>query len=275
MKTKHNVFVPVGSQQEAEMQRSILHLMRYTVQYDFGGHKNTYLRFNLANQFIFASTNVGLTQVTFGELIDILSKPEKIAVKVENELQVRAICNFKCWEYKKTAFIGKEDCVIYVEDDSFGYNRLTDHNQQELDRFTIIPFQDFAKEHNINVPLLISEDNVELFEGDAFFFARYCCNRKIWYLDYHDDKISEEEDEHEYVLAKETPQQTEYDKYFSTKESALKWIEEQKPTSIGLTLDNGAEATVFDIGQVNFDKPRSFLLKSDIQAIAKAMEELK
>lgn len=345
MKTKHNVFVPVGSQQEAERMEKVLKAMGEKLEDYFWSKPNNFCKENylyLYNDFkwVVWKNKPNKKKVTFGELIDILSKPdfylyleeakqkypkgtkfkqmtskqhitssgefeigeygvtkavydkvnynfvfkhnnegvewaeivtEKIAVKVENEREFKALMNY----YDET-FGGVFLSQAYVPNSS-GQTFIAfqkDYLQLEikcnygftLDKYNFngVTFHDFAKEHNIKVPLIISQDGVELFEGDSYH--RVYFNSKKWIYNMYWNNLEEDN----FII-------TDPDKFkaFSTKESALKWIEDQKPTSIGLTLDNGSKATVFDIGQVNFDKPRSFLLNSDIQAIAKAMEDLK
>lgn len=94
------------------------------------------------------------------------------------------------------------------------------------DFYKIIPFQDFAKEANIKVPVFImkSEDGQSLYEGDKYYRAEFIKGK--WELSYFRGEIytglTEKTD---YVV--HSPEES---KAFSTKESAEKWIlENNKP----------------------------------------------
>lgn len=105
--------------------------------------------------------------------------------------------------------------------------------------YTAVSFQDFAKEHNIRIPLLVSEDGVDLFEGDVYFNVQLVGgNNKKWKL------ISEIpstglNDKH-FVF--HTPNEG---KAFSTKQAALYWIEEaNKPKEIIVSPNSNYPITV-------------------------------
>jgi len=77
----------------------------------------------------------------------------------------------------------------------------------------------------VKLPLLTSEDGVDLYEKDSIFIA--VKRDEKWMLDWHAD---EAEDNEQFELTDNGKFiSTEKEKYFSTKESALKWVEEQKP----------------------------------------------
>lgn len=270
MKTKHNVFVPVGSQQEAEMQHSVLKAMKQPIYSGKGFDNPNYLYFwSECNEWYFMEGNVpkNLTQITFGELIDILSKPEKIAVKLENEREFKALMKY----YDGLGFEPYSDIVIEgfkngEAVDYHNYYRNTTIEIQEIDGYKIIPFQYFAKEHNIKVPVLISQDGKELFEGDGYHSVYFNSKQAIWVYNMFWSKLEIDD----CVITN-----PDIFKAFSTKESALKWIEEQKPKSVEYVSDFGIKCQISkEESLLNCGCGCFSLTNKDIQAISKAMEDL-
>ena len=99
--------------------------------------------------------------------------------------------------------------------------------------YKIITFADFAKEHNIKLPILTSEDGVDLYEDDEYFRV---------YKEY--DKWQLSKGTFPTYSEMTAINANERCKAFHTKEAALKWIEEQKPKEILLFEDTPAPTTV-------------------------------
>jgi len=164
-------------------------------------------------------------------------KVEKVAVKVSTRQQAMAICKYKGWEYPKTAFIGKCDCVIYL-DNEFHYNKLEDEQKYPSNGYTIIDFDFWAAQNGIETTMLImvSEDGIEMFVG-----SKYCMLRKgmkDYYLLEHMDhstgsNIFEFPSGYKHTLPFTEPENI---KVFSTLEAANSFIDKMKPKDI--TLDS-------------------------------------
>lgn len=99
--------------------------------------------------------------------------------------------------------------------------------------YKIIPFQDFAAEAGIEVPVfaMTSEDNVPLYVGDKYSHAYYSDVSAKWMLGISNSVFSNDS------KAVSTPDQV---KAFSTKEAAEKWIEQTNiPQQIRIEGDGG------------------------------------
>lgn len=180
----------------------------------------------------------------------------KIAVLVTTEKEVNAICKFKAWSYPVTAWLGKCDCVVYLDGPFLEYNKLSEHNEQDLENYKLIPFDEFAEEHRIKLPLITSEDGFDLYIGSKYFTVR------IFDLKYSKDTPYLLSDEDEIIYH---PDQY---KAFSTKQAALSWIEAQKPKTY--ELDCGI---ISDKG-LAIRNGLTFLNKVEIEVIAKYIQEL-
>ena len=119
----------------------------------------------------------------------------------------------------------------------------------------------------VKLPLLTSEDGVDLYEKDSIFIA--VKRDEKWMLDWHAD---EAEDNEQFELTDNGKFiSTEKEKYFSTKESALKWIEEQNPKET--FLEYGAYKFTIKKDSVNVSHGDSDT-DIDIEAIYNAWQEL-
>lgn len=117
--------------------------------------------------------------------------------------------------------------------------------------YTIVSFQDFAKEVGIEVPKLImkSEDGVDLYEGNYYHRAYKSPSCANW--NYNGFWKGLEAD----CYGIQKPEEF---KIFSTKQAALKWIEKQnKPKSKTLPLYFGQEAII------NLDKSEVRIMDGD------------
>jgi len=147
----------------------------------------------------------------------------KIAVKVENEKEFHALMKYYDGLGKKLNN-GLKPLAFEVRKINFPMFVMTDDltfcdadGLEEI--YSESSFTEFAKEHNIKLPLLKSEDGVWLYEGDEYHEAllengifRYCKGSNH-FLNIEARAIT-------------IPNES---KAFSAKQSALEWIEAQKP----------------------------------------------
>lgn len=92
---------------------------------------------------------------------------------------------------------------------------------KECPDYQIIPFADFAEEHNIKLPLLKSADGIDLYEDDPYVMVKNIpATNNEWKITREDVKLKETHfpiTDPADCLA------------FSTKQAALDWIEAHKP----------------------------------------------
>jgi hypothetical protein len=202
----------------------------------------------------------------------------KIAVKVENEKEFKALMKYyyslgwkwndKCSPLDPSGKYQSTDTNIIQFNDKFVHIGTL---KFPIADYQIIPFSDFAKEHSIKLTLIISEDGVDLYEGDRYFMFDY------------DEGVNGNFDgfRGEGFKATYFPLKG-YDKQpaiFSTKESALKWIEEQKPKRN--YLSGGEVYFEIEENSIKFlSKLKEtthaihFLTKHDLELINNAIKEL-
>lgn len=190
--------------------------------------------------------------------------PQKTAVKVKNEKEYYSLMNYyensgrKLLNGRKSTDFSYEGfSIIYVDvkDLSFLYP------QDDIEDYDIIPFPDFAKEHNIKLPLIKSENGVWLYDGDNHYST--CVNDCNVYPKYGVLTLNNN------CVCVVEPEKY---KAFSTREAAENWIEAHKPKEKKIKIGS-VECTVTKNG-VSFDKSVQFLMDSSIQQIINAMEEL-
>lgn len=210
----------------------------------------------------------------------------KIAVKVENEKEFKALMKYydslgySDWDEDKPLSIEyplyyNEDIVSFEDRFVFPSNGVCKAyiknvgTKYDPNTYQIIPFADFAKEHNIKLPLITSEDGVDLYEGDEYH-SIWIDGNKLWH---YDDKYNNFKDSNPTIFL------IEWDRYkaFSTKQAALSWIEAHKPKSIkvnltGLTIP--AEIGEHGITVNLNDGNKLWLSVIDINTVNKHMEEL-
>lgn len=215
---------------------------------------------------------------------------DKVAIQVNNEREFKLLMEhyenkgFKSHATHKifldtynitSSFSEVPTAVSYCE--YFGHSKLSYWKENE---WKIILFTEFAKEVGITPPLFImkSEDGVDLYEGDKFWIAEKVSDK--WYLDRHYDGG----DEHEFKFSSnyKTAQvvaKPEYNKPFSTREAAEKWIEEQnKPKEIVIGYSEvDPYATVYK-DQVHFTRKSDLVIYEftgeEIEQIYKAYQSL-
>lgn len=213
--------------------------------------------------------NIGRYVYRSGEWAEIVNP--KIAVKVENEKEFKALMKYYDsmeWESKnliELSFIHKYgwNDVITFHDDFFAHPNVEDN-------YEIIPFYEFAEQHGIKLPLLVSEDGVVLYEGDIY----YCV-----YLTGGNWELMNNNKERTSVLsemANVIMMPTHY-KAFSTKQAALDWIEAQKPKEKEIWLfDKGQKALITkeNIILLRNGSYKIVLRHSDIEDILHAIKSL-
>jgi len=101
------------------------------------------------------------------------------AVRIKNKKEQVAIEKYLKAEHNDTvdfpAYVYPNDLVLKY----FSWDTDCEPHRE------IIPFSEFSKEHNIKLPLITSEDGVDLYEGDYCYVAVFRCNK--WFLDDHSD----------------------------------------------------------------------------------------
>lgn len=258
--------VPCTSKKELKIIKGIVRVFRpYTVTdenaYWFKGCK--YIVFD--EEFLSVTIpSIDRTEITFRQLIDLLieesKQPEKIAVMVENETERDLVSKF----LKPVFNYGFDKYPAYIMTDQQGF--WSNKERTRKFGYKIIPFSDFAKQHNIRVPLLTSEDGVELFEGDEYYY--------VWK---QNGKGFELLRDNTYKLEINNIKDFKHEnnKAFHSKENAFKWIEEQnKPKEVELKISNSSITAIITKDEVyNIDNLKC-LEYSDIKEILKTMEEL-
>jgi len=201
------------------------------------------------------------------------AKPlEKIAVKVENEKEFNALMkyydslgwNSRLGNSPLSFCINQNDGMVSFEQ-GFCFPSISSENLEDIksweylnpNNYQIIPFTDFAKDKVIKVPLIVSEDGVELFEGDEFWHV--CVGDNSSSLGHYNPI--------ELNGLVGTPK-AENGKFFSTKQAALDWIESQKPKTIDLPFGEVSKSVIrFYVNPTQLDKSR-------LELILKTMNEL-
>lgn len=307
MKTKEQVYVKINSPKEAKDAKRILKALGEEVYSSY--YVNNYLSeqdhliFRKQQQWVCVGdiSDDGIkTEVTLKELIQIIAnentktedKPKsildgKVAIQVNNEREFKLLMehyenkgwstsNYRYYEFNK--FSEYKDNFHFMTTELY----VTDNG------YTIVPFEDFAKEVDIEVPKFImkSEDGVDLYIGDKFYHIKLTTNGWAMntLLNYDDNAFTiNKEFNH---LVKIMPQ---FNKAFSTrqsaeqfiKENALKWIEEQnKPKEIEVplyfmnqtaTVTANCEVHISDTRDITYAK----LSHGDIHDIQNAINKLK
>jgi len=180
----------------------------------------------------------------------IPSEPEKTglldgkcAIQVNNEREFKLLMEYYYYIKQWTYFDGEMEtrnmkfptCVYYKDK----YARSSESNAIDHG-YTIIPFEGFAKEKGIDVPVYImdSEDGVPLYCGDNAHavYRKYegGKNQGDWY---YDGRIPLKSGIQYTFMEIESVDKS---KAFSTKEAAEKWVEEQnKPKEVVVKLHGG------------------------------------
>lgn len=217
------------------------------------------------------STDAGVTVFDGHKWAEIVPEKKsildgKVAIQVQNEREFKLLMEHyesKGWKWRDQSnyktVITEEHFHTDVDRNIIQYNdkcvwmeRInSDEYNCEKAGYTIIQFSDFAKETGIEVPVFImkSEDGVDLYEGDKFWWAELInfVKRDEWVLAYHEDSG----DKHQFVFKfnfsdSKVVTNHKQNKAFSTKQSAEKWIAEMnKPKFITVSKDSPFEVDVW------------------------------
>lgn len=235
---KENIYVKCSSQNDADFyEKTLLSLNeKISDMYEWNLHKTDrgglyfsadFNRWAIATSFGAGSTQPNhREQITFGQLIDLLNEPKKIAVKVENQKEFKALMKYcdslgyRGMSEISYVFDERWMCIEYVD----GFTKFNPAHYINREDYQIIPFAEFAEEKGIKLPLITTLDGRELFESDEYWSANNLYG--TWVLS-NDSKS----DKGPYKLCRNSSDITNPDdhKPFSTKEAALSWIEAQKP----------------------------------------------
>lgn len=223
--TKENVYVKVESKEQAEMYKTVLKSLKQAICIGFYEDESETNSMQESLVFKLGKFTVGnkpdsRKKVSFGQLIDIITRPEKIAVRVESEKEFKALMRFydsKGWEsYGNLKPLDFPYAYEFITFENGFYNGVLD---ELISTHKIIPFSDFAKEHNIKMPIITTVDGVDLFEGDNYFMAKciQSTNNK-WILTVFNAYMR---------IGSFAITDPDHCKAFSTKQAAENWIEEQ------------------------------------------------
>jgi hypothetical protein len=241
---KENVKVKINSQAEASALKTILDkLGEGTDKYFFGMYTDDMhlIVDSQTKDWILVNPNHSSldskTDISLKELLALLSsKPASIlngkcAIQVNNEREFKLL--MENYESKGWKWEGGEIPTEWMHVDRFpvnvdyadGFTRTSNIAYHSTTGYIIIPFADFAdfaNEVGITVPVFVmkSEDGVDLYDGDDFYYA-YRDEAEQWRYQQPSRKILPQEASAKHL------------KMFSTKEAAEMWIAEQnKPKEI-------------------------------------------
>lgn len=282
---KQNVYVPIANKKEAKRAKAVLEALDVPIAngvfFDVNredypcvlGFDRTHLDVLLCH---YHHRIASRTKITLKQLIELLvseqKDPEKIAVRVDNEKEFNALMKYYDslgWKWESGLSPLEYECKIYFpslviyEDNFLSMNRV----YAQYEGYKIIPFSDFAKEHDIRVPLLVSEDGVELFEGDravTVVVSDLRIGNSDWYVH---NKFEPEERDDNY-------------KYFSTKKAALDWIEAQNRKEVIISPNSTYPLIVtknkasIDVSKKPTPDGNIDINKDELYQALKAMEEL-
>lgn len=241
---KEQIYVPIGSEKEAKRAKAVLEAMGevidesyFRISYD-ENEGGLYFNEKYKTWVIAISFRSVRTKTTLKNLIELLvseQKPaEKIAVRVDNDKEFNALMKYydslgwKSYAGKKSSEVVENDFPSYI-DFHDKHDRTRSEELQKNVGYKIIPFSDFAKEHNIRVPIGVTHDGIDVYKGDVL-----CC------VNIHHNKLGNDR----YVASSSSEVETNTHHYFSTRQAALDWIEAQKPKVIEHTLCFGGIASV-------------------------------
>lgn len=269
---KQNIYVQIDSFDEFEKFRKVLNSLGFRVWGGYGGVPfDKYLRFDYHKRLGVHSTNLGFEKITFGQLIDLLNEPKKIAVRVENEKEFKALMKYydslgwKSWNDHDIERSHNAGEAIDFHDNY----RSAIIEIQEMDRYQIIPFSEFAEKHNIKLPLITSEDGVDLYEDSDIHIVWK--DGSGWEFD-NSHKGFKSDDGGWYVNPEIVQPER---KIFSTKQAALDWIEAQKPKEIQYVSEFGIKCQITkEETLLNCSCGCFSITKKDIEEINKALKEI-
>lgn len=150
----------------------------------------------------------------------------KIAVKVENEKEFKALMKYcDSLGYDSQNGHNLEYQHKYGKNEIIAFHTHFFANPTPSENYQIIPFSGFASEHNIKLPLLTSEDGVDLYEGDKYILVGII--KDNWIILSFSAILKD--------YAKVIRESKNYKSFFD-KQAALDWIEAQKPKEIRINI---------------------------------------
>ena len=192
------------------------------------------------------------------------------SIKISNEkeyLSMQKFCKENRYYYSDSSWNSWTNENVFF---NLGDSSITIKPSQNY----VVNFQDFAKEHGIKMPLLVSEDNVPLFEGDKYYYA---INHFGKWISSGGACVLFDKGECGVLTIPETH------KAFSTKKAALEWVKKHnKPKEIEIYFPScnsefyakvSKEQISFHhkkLGELSINKLRP----SDIQTISNALKQL-
>lgn len=181
--------------------------------------------------------------ITFKELLTLIVKEEKpglldgkCAIQVNNEREFKLLMQHyesKGWKSTRSTSHYKpaiHEAIDYHDDYFWDEAKV----QKEHYGYKVIPFDTFAAELGIKVPVLVmkSTDGVDLYEGDYQYVANQHEDNQ-WFLLTNCRPIMKGDETSTWL------------RVFSTKEASEKWIEEQnKPKELIVSEDSQYPAIV-------------------------------
>lgn len=282
---KTEIYVPIANKKEAKQAKAVLKALGENVRSDF--FTNTIpschgITMYYSNGWVLGMG--GLREITLKQLIELLVsesatvdvracglhyaedsvKPiEKIAVKVENQKEFKALIKY----YDSLGYtpFSENTIAMHRTGESVEFNdkyRSTRDYLNEAGGYKIVTFSNFAAEHNIKLLVLTSEDGVDLYEGDEFTLAFEYNGRRFIYGKY---KVTEYSEPKTDIIIKK----------FSTKQAALDWIEAQKPKTLSHRFNPSCNVIVDAKGvDINDEGLGIRLTNGQIHKIKTMMEEL-
>lgn len=228
---KQEIYVPIANKKEAKQLKAMLEKLSAEV-----------VSVREAVAMLVEDRKLALEQIEISKS----NVEEKIAVRVENEKEFNALMRYydslgynaksgrKTTELSYITFSDLKPSILVAISDgililpNFDGYKIQGTEDYNPDNYKIIPFSEFAKEHGIKVPLLVSEEGVEIFEGDTIV----CVNKEKCYIGNDAWPVRRSSDFLPYML------------YFSTQKAAFDWIEAQKPKVISVNLYHNFMAEV-------------------------------
>lgn len=267
---KRDVIVKIESAKNAKQAKSVLKALGEPIWPNFNSLTDGFLTFNDQEKWTIIDRSRGnwashldkKNQISLRDLITILVAEVvddkksilsgKVAIQVNNEREFKLLMEYyeaKGWKSMSgTSYTYGKD--VFIEDrkagnlitygNKFGFPWLgADYEWLKPENYTIIPFPDFASEVGIEVPVfvMLSEDGVDLYEGDKYFRAgRSGPYASGDYIIYETESLKK----HHFVCC-----YPDSDKAFSTKEAAEAWIKEQnKPKEITIQVEHDQQIIV-------------------------------
>lgn len=170
---------------------------------------------------------------------DLIAEFMVTAVKVDKETEFNALMKYyDGLGFKHTAMLAPFRITDFEYGKCFTFHDKWFSVKDDDIEYTIIPFQDFAKEHNIKLPQTISQDNIELFIGDKYYCPQQKGFKKL--QGYYPEPM-------EFTVCEYTDNKGQG--IFAQKQAALDWIEKMnKPEKKYLKIERDLNNSGIKIG---------------------------